>query len=118
MVVKNGQPDMKGICLHSSTIDSISKIIKFIGYTNLSILTNILSIIPFGTLIDLLVIKRVVEVGFNSLRLSCRYTKYGSKLTLALRSSKSCSILWSPIMQEIVRTLASLYFKALLIERI
>lgn len=65
---------------------------------NLSTWTNTSSIIPFGTLIDLSASKKVIEIGFNSLRLSFRYTEYGSKLTLAPRSSKVCSILWCKIV--------------------
>ena len=74
-VTKNGRPNIIRICLHSFVIYSVSKSIKSTGYMNLSTHTNTFSIIPFGILIDLSVSKRVVEVGFNSLRLSCWYTE-------------------------------------------
>ena len=60
VMARNGWPNMIGICLHSLVIDIVSKMIT----------TS----------------KRLLEVFFNSPRLSCWYTKYGSKLTLALRS--------------------------------
>ena len=69
-VAKNDRPNIKGIFLHSLTIGSVSKIIKSTGYMNLSTWTNTSSIISFGTLINLSTSKRVVEVGFNSSRLS------------------------------------------------
>ena len=102
---------------HPSAIGLVPKIIKFTEFMNLSTWTNISLIIPCGTLIDLSPSKRVVEVCFISLRLNCRYTEYRSKLKLAPRSSNACSILWSPIMQETVGQLGSLYFKALSVER-
>ena len=51
---------------------------------NLSTRSKTSSTIPFSTLTDLTVSKRVVEVGLNSPRLS-----YGSKFTLAPKSSKT-----------------------------
>lgn len=59
------------------------------------------SIIYFDILIDRSESKKVVEVGFHLLRLSFWYIEYGSKLTLASRSSKAHSILWSSVMQGI-----------------
>ena len=67
---------------------------------NLSTCTNTSSTIPLGTFIDLSASKRVTEVGFNSPRLRLQKTEYGSKFTLAPRSSKALSILCSPIKQE------------------
>jgi len=55
---------------------------------NLSTCTNTSSTIPLGSFIDLSASKRVTEVGFNSPRLRLWKTEYGSKLTLAPRSSK------------------------------
>ena len=66
---------MIGIYLHSSAIGSVSKITKSTGYMNLSTWSNTSSIIPFSIFIDLSVRKRVVDVGFNSPRLNCRYTQ-------------------------------------------
>ena len=74
-VAKNGRLNIIGICLHLLAIGSASKKIKSTRYMNLWTWTNTSSIIPFGTLIDLSASKRVVEVGFNSPRLSCWYTE-------------------------------------------
>ena len=63
---------------------------------NLPTWTNTSSIIPFGTLIDLLTSKKIVEV-FNSPILSCQYTEQGCKLTLAPRSSKALPNFMIPI---------------------
>ena len=74
-VAKNGRPKITEIYLHLLAIGSVSRTIKSTGYMNLLTWTNTSSIIPFGTLIDLLASKRVVEVGLNSPRLSCWYTE-------------------------------------------
>jgi len=85
---------------------------------NLSICTNTSSTIHLGNFTDLSASKRVTEVGFNSPGLRLWKTEYGSKFTLAPRSSKAFSILCYPIKQEIVGQPGSLYFKPLLFWRI
>ena len=70
-VAKNGRQKVTGIGLYLFIIDFVSKTIKFTWYMNLSTWSKTSSIISFGTLTDLLTSKRVVEVGFNSPRLSC-----------------------------------------------
>jgi hypothetical protein len=69
---------------------------------NLSTCTNTSSTISLDTFTDLSASKTVTEVGFNSPRLRLWKTEYGSKFTLAPRSSKALSILCSPIKQEII----------------
>jgi len=85
---------------------------------NLTTCTNISSTIHLGTFTYLSTSKRVIKVGFNSPRLRLWKTEYGSKFTLASRSSKAFSILCSPIKHKIVGQPGSLYFKALLFWRI
>jgi hypothetical protein len=81
---------------------------------NLSTYTNTSLTIPLGTFTNLLASNRVIEVGFNSPRLRLWKTEYGSKFTLASRSSEAFLILYSPIKHEIVGQPGFLYFKALL----
>jgi hypothetical protein len=69
---------------------------------NLSACTNTSSTIPLGTFTYLSASKRVTEVGFHLPRLKLSKTEYGSKFTLAPRSSKAFSILCSSIKHEIV----------------
>jgi hypothetical protein len=56
---------------------------------NLSTCTNTSSTIHLGTFTDLLASKKVTKVGFNSPRLRLWKIEYGSKFTLAPRSSKA-----------------------------
>ena len=53
-------------------------------------------------------------VGFNSHKPNCLYTEYGSRLTLAPRSSRAFSIQVPLMLTEIVGDLGSLYFTKVL----
>jgi len=48
-------------------------------------------------------------VGFNSPNPSFSYTKYGSRLTLVLKSNKALWMVWSSVTMEIVGQPGSLY---------
>ena len=51
-----------------------------------------------------------MAVGFNLPSPSCLYTEYGSKFTLASKSSKAFSTCVPPILTKMVGQLGSLYF--------
>ena len=53
-------------------------------------------------------------VGFNSPKPNCLYTKYGSKLTLAPKSSNALSMQVPPMLTEMVGDPGSLYFTRVL----
>lgn len=70
-VAKNGQLNMMQICMHSLIIGLVFKTTKSTRHINLLTRINTSSIVSFGTLIDLSISKRLLEVSFNSPRLSC-----------------------------------------------
>ena len=53
-------------------------------------------------------------VGFSSPKLKCFYIKYGSRLTLAPRSSSALSMQVPPMLTEMVGDPGSLYFNKVL----
>ena len=70
--------------------------------------------VPFGILIDLSARDSVMEVGFSSPKPSCFYMEYGSRFTLAPKSSSAFSTQVSPILTGIVGHPGSLYFTRVL----
>ena len=56
----------------------------------------------------------MILVGFSSPKPNCLYIEYGSRLTLAPRSSSALSMHVPPILIEMVRDPGSLYFNKVL----
>ena len=56
----------------------------------------------------------MILVGFSSLKPSCLYIEYGSRLTLAPKSSNALSMQVPPMLTEMVGDLGSFYFNKVL----